>query len=221
MKPNYHNTLNEKIPPSSLFLKADALTFSLHQNLEASAGIKCNVQKRGVIGKVVDRYSNMVVDVATFGTNGWRRCCCGRQWWRERGSCICAMGGELDDGGAGKVTYVGGWTKYIVLKEGVGMEEVQRMVSEITGNDLIVQKLWHSLKYDRRMVMKLEDGNNKHGYLYVGDSDGPKRRAQKATRSCNHGVVCGRSGRCKDDMVQILHFMSTFSALKIQSWFVE
>lgn len=49
-------------------------------------------------------------------------------------------GGELDDGGTGKVIYVGGWTKCIVLKEGMGLEEVQRKVSEISGNDLIVYK---------------------------------------------------------------------------------
>ncbi|KAJ8449029.1 hypothetical protein Cgig2_004084 [Carnegiea gigantea] len=57
-----------------------------------------------------------------------------------------------------------------------------------------------SLKYDREMVRKLEaDGdlrmflkdNDEHGYLYVGDNDGPKRRTQKAMWSCDHGVVCG------------------------------
>jgi len=139
-------------------------------------------------------------------------------------------GGELDDGGAEKITYVRGWTKCIVLKEGMGMEEMRRMVSEITGNDLTVQKLWYSLKYDRGMVIELEGdhdvrmfvkGNDEYGYLYVGDSDGLKRRAQKATRSCDHGIICGRSKRCRDDMVHMLRFMSTFSALKMQSWFVE
>jgi len=45
---------------------------------------------------------------------------------------------ELDDSGGGKVTYVRGWTK---LKEDMGLEEVQRKVSEITGNELTVQKL--------------------------------------------------------------------------------
>jgi len=44
-KPNYHNTLNEKIPTSSLYLMVNALTFSLHQNLKALAGIKRKVQK--------------------------------------------------------------------------------------------------------------------------------------------------------------------------------
>ncbi|KAJ8435810.1 hypothetical protein Cgig2_024793 [Carnegiea gigantea] len=67
------------------------------------------------------------------------------------------------------------------------------------------------LKYDRGMVMKLEGdgdvrmflkGNDEHGYLYVGDNDGPKRRAQKAMRSYDHGVTCRRNGRDRDDMVQ-------------------
>ena len=52
---------------------------------------------------------------------------------------------------------------------------------------------------DVRMFLK---GNNEHGYLYAGDSDGPKRCAQKATRSCDHSVVYGRSGRDREDMVQ-------------------
>ncbi|KAJ8425524.1 hypothetical protein Cgig2_013251 [Carnegiea gigantea] len=93
----------------------------------------------------------------------------------------------------------------------MGLEEVRRKVSEITGNDLTVQKLWYNLKYDRGMVMELEgdgdvrmflNGNDEHGYLYVGKSDGLKRRTQKAMRSCDHGVVCERSGRDMDDMVR-------------------
>ncbi|KAJ8440895.1 hypothetical protein Cgig2_022751 [Carnegiea gigantea] len=128
----------------------------------------------------------------------------------ERWLCMC-YGGKLDDGGAGKVTHVGGWTKYIVLKESVGLEEVRRMVSEITNDILTVHKLWYSLKYDRGIVMELEGdgdlrmflkGNDERGYLYVGDDDGPKRRAQKATWSYDHGVVYGRSERDRDDMVQ-------------------
>ncbi|KAJ8426836.1 hypothetical protein Cgig2_025241 [Carnegiea gigantea] len=121
------------------------------------------------------------------------------------------MGGELDDGGGRKVTHIGGWTKCIVLKEDMGLEDVQRKVSEITGNDLTVRKLWYSLKYGWGMVMELEGdgdvrmflkGNDKHGYLYVGESDGLKRRIEKATWTCDDGVVCGRSGRGRDDMVE-------------------
>ncbi|KAJ8428563.1 hypothetical protein Cgig2_000427 [Carnegiea gigantea] len=140
------------------------------------------------------------VGVTTSGKNGWERRYYGRQWWGERGGYVCVMGGKLDDGGAEKVTHVGGWMKYIVLKDGVALEEVQRMVSEITSDVLTVHKLWYSLKYNRGMVMELEGdgdlrmflkGNDEHGYLYVGDNDGPKRCAQKATWSYDHGVVCG------------------------------
>ena len=50
-----------------------------------------------------------------------------------------------------------------------------------------------------RMFLK---ENDKHGYLYVGDSDGLKRGAQKATRSYDHGTVYERSGRNREDTVQ-------------------
>ena len=39
----------------------------------------------------------------------------------------------MDDGGGGKVMYVRVWTKCMVLKEDMGLEEVRRKVSEITG----------------------------------------------------------------------------------------
>ncbi|KAJ8423347.1 hypothetical protein Cgig2_022520 [Carnegiea gigantea] len=52
---------------------------------------------------------------------------------------------------------------------------------------------------DLRIFLK---GNDEHEHLYVDDRDGPKRRAQKETWSCNHGVVCGRNGRDMDNMVQ-------------------
>ena len=58
-------------------------------------------------------------------------------------------------------------------------------------------------------VKMLLKGNDDHGYLYVGNSDGLNRRAQKAiashkgrTRSCDHSVICGRSRRDRDDMVK-------------------
>ncbi|KAJ8444413.1 hypothetical protein Cgig2_005935 [Carnegiea gigantea] len=104
---------------------------------------------------------------------------------------------------------MGRWTKCIVLKEGVGLKEVRRMVSEITSDVLIIHKLWYSLKYEQGMVMELEGdgdlrmflkGNAERGYLHVGDSDRPKRRAQKAMWSYNHGIVCERSGKDRDDM---------------------
>ena len=67
---------------------------------------------------------------------------CGKWWWWERGSYLCIIRGELEDGGDGKVTYVGGLRKCIMLKEGTGIKEVRKMVTEITSNDLSEHKLW-------------------------------------------------------------------------------
>ena len=53
-----------------------------------------------------------------------------------------------EESGYEKVTYVGGSRKYIVVKEGMGLEEVRRMVMEIAGSDLFEHKLWYSLKYN-------------------------------------------------------------------------
>lgn len=55
------------------------------------------------------------------------------------------------------------------------------------------------LKGDGDVRMFL-DGNDEHKYLYVDESDGLKRRAQKAMRTCDSGVVRGRAGRGSDDM---------------------
>ena len=51
------------------------------------------------------------------------------------------------------------------------------MLKEIIRSDLLEQKIWYSLKYDRQMLMELEGdmdmsmmfkGNDEHSYLYVG-----------------------------------------------------
>ncbi|KAJ8430997.1 hypothetical protein Cgig2_025679 [Carnegiea gigantea] len=95
----------------------------------------------GTILIVVTRLAEMDVDDAFVGEGG---------------------GGELKEGGYGKVTYVGGSRKRIVVKEGMGLEEIRRM---LRGG------------VDVRIVFK---GNNEHGYSYVNGIDRLKRRAQKA-----------------------------------------
>ena len=57
--------------------------------------------------------------------------------------------GELEEDGDGKLTYVGGSTKCILLKEEMAMEEVLRLVMGIKGSELREEKLWYSLRYDR------------------------------------------------------------------------
>ena len=52
-------------------------------------------------------------------------------------------------------------------------------------------------------------GNEEHRYFYVGESNGPKRQAEKVdascegrVRSCDHSVVHTRSGRDRDNVVE-------------------
>jgi len=53
------------------------------------------------------------------------------------------------------------------------------------GDDVYVERLWYSLKYDRNMMMAVEGGtyvrmifkgNDKHGYLYVNGKDSLRHR---------------------------------------------
>ncbi|KAJ8437780.1 hypothetical protein Cgig2_024084 [Carnegiea gigantea] len=93
-----------------------SVCFKIEENLAPISSKKLGCGSRsGVIGKVVDQYSGTVAGVVTSGTNGRRWCCCGRQWWRERGSCLCVTG-QLEYGGDGKVIYTGGSRKCTVLK---------------------------------------------------------------------------------------------------------
>jgi len=43
-----------------------------------------------------------------------------------------------------------------MLKEGAGMEEVRRMVTEVSENDLPKQKVWFDLKYNQGFMMAFE-----------------------------------------------------------------
>jgi len=73
----------------------------------------------------------MDVDGAVVGNDGL-----------ERELAVYVLcGKELEECGDRKVTYVGGPRKCIVMKEGTGVEEVQRMVMEIACSNLSEQTL--------------------------------------------------------------------------------
>ena len=85
------------------------------------------------------------------------------------------MGEVLQEGGDRNVTYKGGLKKCMLVKEGMGIKEVQRMVTQSTGRDFLEHKVCYSLKHDRQMLMLVEankdvrmisNGNKEHGYLY-------------------------------------------------------
>ena len=99
----------------------------------------------------------------------------------------------------------------MVMKEGMGVEELTKMVWEMTGSGMSEEKLWYCLKYDKGMLVAVDGdsdlkvifkGNDEHGYMYVAGNDGPVRRAQERgvvyegrVRDCYEGKQIARSGR--------------------------
>ncbi|KAJ8436084.1 hypothetical protein Cgig2_000986 [Carnegiea gigantea] len=113
------------------------------------------------------------------------------------------MGGMLAESGDEKVVYEAGSRKCIVVKEGMEVEEVMKMVKEIRGADMSEEKLWYSLKYDREMLVAVEGdndvkiifkGNDEHGYLYVARNGGPMRQARESVAICTGRVNCRSLG---------------------------
>ncbi|KAJ8428909.1 hypothetical protein Cgig2_011651 [Carnegiea gigantea] len=89
----------------------------------------------------------------------------------------------------------------------------------VTWSDMLEEKLWYCLKYDRVMLVAAEGdsdikvifkGNDEHGYMYVIGNSSPVRRAQERgavcegrVRDCSEGKQIARSGRKCDDGVEV------------------
>ena len=62
-------------------------------------------------------------------------------------SCVCVVGGVLEEGGNGKITYKEGSRKSMLVKEAMGVneamgvKEMRRMVTETIGYDLSEHKV--------------------------------------------------------------------------------
>ncbi|KAJ8422340.1 hypothetical protein Cgig2_004896 [Carnegiea gigantea] len=79
----------------------------------------------------------MDVDDVDVGGLRWKRTC-----------CVCVMG-VLEDDWDGRVTYDEGSRKYMLVKSRKGAEELERMVKDSVGGELMEAKLWYNLKYNR------------------------------------------------------------------------
>ncbi|KAJ8430803.1 hypothetical protein Cgig2_005210 [Carnegiea gigantea] len=103
----------------------------------------------------------------------------------------------------------------MVVREGMGAEELLKKVREMTGSDMSEEKLWYSLKYDREMLVAVEGdndvqvifkGNDEHGYMYVAGNAGPVRRPPARAAVCESRVrdigegkqIAGSGGKCND-----------------------
>jgi len=54
----------------------------------------------------------------------------------------------MEDSGEGKIRYDRGSRKYVLAREGIGVEELREMVQETVGVGVQVKRLWYSLKYN-------------------------------------------------------------------------
>jgi len=86
----------------------------------------------------------------------------------------------VEHAGEGKIRYNGGSRKCVLVREGMGVEELKEMVCKTVGPGVEVDRIWYSLKYDRNMKIAMEGdsdvrmmfkGNNEHGYVYVSGKD--------------------------------------------------
>ncbi|KAJ8427958.1 hypothetical protein Cgig2_023253 [Carnegiea gigantea] len=128
-----------------------------------------------------------------WSSNGWERCSSKRRWEGEGDSYVCFVRGMLVESGDGKVTYEGGSRKCMVMREGMGAEELLKMMRKMTGSNISEEKLWYNLKYDREMLVVVEvdsdagvifKGNDKHGYIYLARNAGPVRREHARAAVC-------------------------------------
>jgi len=70
----------------------------------------------------------------------------------QRTATVCTMGGVVEDGGKGKIRYDGGSRKCVLVRDGMGVEELRSLLREIFGDGVVVKRLWYSLKYNRNMM---------------------------------------------------------------------
>ncbi|KAJ8433491.1 hypothetical protein Cgig2_018025 [Carnegiea gigantea] len=104
-----------------------------------------------------------------------------REGGRGREIVMYVLCGVLVESGDGKVTYEGGSRKCMVIREGIGVKELLKMV-----------------------IFK---GNDEHGYMYVAGNAGPVRQPHARVVVCESRVqdigegkqIARSGGKCNDD----------------------
>ena len=102
----------------------------------------------------------------------------------------------------------------MVVREGMGVEELRGLVRKTVGDCVVVKRLWYSLKYDRHMIMVVDGdmhvrmmfkGNDAYGYVYVSGKDSLLHGVSNAigarageTGAVDQGTRVRRSSRWDD-----------------------
>ena len=63
--------------------------------------------------------------------------------------------GYLDRGGNSALTYHGGSSDCILVRENMGVGDVVKVVEKMIGEGVKESGLWYSTKFDRNMIMPL------------------------------------------------------------------
>ncbi|KAJ8432067.1 hypothetical protein Cgig2_030503 [Carnegiea gigantea] len=114
-------------------------------------------------------------------------------------SCVCVMRGMLEEGGDEKVTYEGGLRKCVLMKEGIRVKEIQRMLTESICGDFLKHKVCYSLKNVRQMLMLVEANVDVWRFsmemmnmtIYMGDNDGLRRTYCNSQADFDANSHCG------------------------------
>jgi len=64
----------------------------------------------------------------------------------QRTTTICTMGVVVEDAGKGKIRCDGGSRKCVLVREGMGAEELRGLVQETVRDGVVVKRLCYSLK---------------------------------------------------------------------------
>jgi len=128
---------------------------------------------------------------------------------------VC-WGGVLQDGGNDTMTYVGGNTRCVWVSQGMGVEDVWKLLEGVVREGVKDQKMWYNLKYDQRLMIELQSdadlrsliwGNDAHAYLYITGVGEPHTRPvelteQRPRRDCDGTMTAGvQLGGCLSGVV--------------------
>lgn len=117
---------------------------------------------------------------------------------KEMAVYVC-LGGLVDEGANGAVTYVGGNTRCVWISEGMGVREVRKVVETAVGLCLEGRKAWYNMKFDRRLLMPFENdgdlvslmrGNDGHAYVYIAGVGGPSAAGAVGREQQQHRCQC-------------------------------
>ena len=115
------------------------------------------------------------------------------------------------EGGNGVLSYVGGRSDCMWTTQGMGYDEVVKVVEATIEDGLRGRRLLYSTKYDRKMLLplqrdgdvgKLLKGNDEFGYMYIEERDVPMWKSVNVSEGAgNLQSTCAgqQSGGCRGE----------------------